>query len=454
MTNLREISIADLLLDTHNPRVEKATAQRDQMQKLLDDQQDRIRVLAEDIIENGVSPIDIVLVMPSKTENNKYIVLEGNRRLLALKILLNPHVLGDLSLPGGRRTKLEALAQKFKVSPAKTMSCHVVASREQARHWLELRHMGAGDGAGVVGWSGVAAARFRGEDPALQALDLVVKSGQLSAEDLALVQSMRFPITTLRRLLESRDVKDFIGVAVKEQKLLSGLPADELIKPLKRMVLDLARGDITVTDVKLKEQQAKYIGKFAPSERPDLSRAGSMRPVQDITAADFSSDKGGGSRKRKRNTATDRKNVVPRQLRLSISNSKANEIYHELRTLRVDDTPHACAVLQRVFLELTTDRYLEKAGIQLFTTKNGHRHDKSLAVKAVEAIDHLIATGAKKSDFLSLRRGVNQDDSPLSAALLNAYVHNKFTKPSPRELRNAWDHAQPFFEQAWEKVNK
>lgn len=452
MSKPRDIAIADLLLDTQNPRVEPSAAQREEMQKLLDDQEDRIRVLAEDIVENGVSPIDLPIVMPSRTENDKFVVLEGNRRVLALKVLSNPHVLGDLSLPGGRRTKLEALAKQFKVEPIKELTCHVVASREQAQHWLELRHMGESQGAGVVGWGGVATARFRGEDPALQAIEFVVRSGQLSAEDAALVRSMRFPITTLRRLLESRDVKDFLGLEVKEKKLLSGLPADELIKPLKRIMLDLARGDVTVTDIKRKEHQVAYIGKFPASDRPALGKASSMRPVQDITSADFTG-KSGGARK-KQSKPANRPHVVPRSDRCPIKNAKASEIYYELRTLRVDDTPHACAVLLRVFLELTTDCYLKRFGVSLKKPrdKGGHEHDKSLATKTIEAIDHLIANGAKKGDFQALRRGVNQDHSPLSTTLLNEYVHNEFTKPKARDLRDAWDQAQPFFQQAWEKV--
>lgn len=451
MANTREISIANLLLDTQNPRVEPATVQREEMQKLLEDQQDRIRFLAEDIVENGVSPIDLPLVMPSKVEDGKYIVLEGNRRLLALKILSNPHVLGDLSLPGGRRTRLEVLAKQFRHNPIAKLNCHVIDSREEAEHWLELRHMGESQGAGVVGWSGVATARFRGEDPALQAIDFILKHGRLGTEDAGLVGSRRFPITTLRRLLESRHVKDFLGVEVKERKLLSGLPADELMKPLKRMVLDLARGDITVTDIKRKEHQVAYIGKFPAADRPNLGKAASMRPVQDIAASDFSGKPLGGTRK-KRNQSTDRAYVVPRADRCPIKNAKANEIYHELRVLRVDETPHACAVLLRVFLELTTDCYLKHVRIPLKMVKGGHAHDKPLAAKTIEAIDDLVARGAKKGDFQSLRRGVNQNHSPLSAALLNEYVHNEFTKPSPRFLRDAWDQAQPFFQQAWEKV--
>ena len=67
----------------------------------------------------------------------------------------------------------------------------------------------------------------------------------------------------------------------------------------------------------------------------------------------------------------------------------------------------------------------------------------------VALLVHLVANG-KRGAFYSLRREIHQEHSPLSATLLNAYVHNEFTKPSPRELRNAWDHAQPFFEKVWE----
>src|SRR5258706_620832 len=150
-TNPRGITIGDLLLETQNPRLEPATKQREQMQRLLDDQQERIANLAADIVEHGISPIDVALVMASKVENDKFIVLEGNRRLLALKILANPHMLGDLTVPDGRRKKLEKLAVRFKESPIKSITCYEIDSRETARHWLQLRHIGEGDGSGVVG---------------------------------------------------------------------------------------------------------------------------------------------------------------------------------------------------------------------------------------------------------------------------------------------------------------
>lgn len=446
----RSVNINDLVLDTHNPRVEPAAAQRDEMQKLLDDQKERIAFLAEDIIANGISPIDIALVTPSKIEADKYIVLEGNRRLLALKILNNPRVLGDLTVSPSVRKRLEAAAEVLKANPIRSLLCAEVPERRAGQHWINLRHTGENKGAGVVQWEGVATSRFRGEDPALQAIEFLLRSGALSKEDRELVGNIRFPITTLRRLLETRGVKDLLGIEVKERKLLSGLPPAELLKPLKRIALDLARGEVTVTDLKLKGQQIAYVNKFPLSDRADLRKAGSMRPVQDIPADEFG--KKDDEDRKKRNVAPDRKTLVPRTTKIAIGEPKINEIYHELRQLKVEDTPHACAVLLRVFLELCTDRYCEANGIPIQSDKGGHKHDIPLAKKVQDAIDHMIAGGGKKGQFQGLRRGIQQEHSPLSAALLNGYVHNRFTKPSPRELRNAWDHAEPYFQQVWQPV--
>jgi len=447
-TNPRNIGINDLLLDTHNPRVEPVSAQREEMQKLLDDQKENIAFLAEDIVANGISPIDVALVTPSKIEADKFIVLEGNRRVLALKILANPRVLGDLTVLPGVRKRLEAVAEALKEKPVRSILCSEVPSRKDGQHWIQLRHTGENKGAGVVGWTGVASSRFLGEDPALQAIEFLLKSGCLSKEEQEMVGSMRFPITTLRRLLESRDVRKLLGIEIKDSKLLSGLPPDELLKPLKRVALDLARGDITVTDLKRKDQQVTYVEKFPAADRADLRKVGSTRPVQDISADEFSKKGDAGDRK-KRNVSPDRKALVPKATKIAIGESKINEIYHELRQLKVDDTAHACAVLLRVFLELCTDHYCEANGIALHIEKDGRKKDKPLARRVEEAIDHMIGVGAKKGQFQALRRGIHNDNSPLSAALLNAYVHNRFTKPSPRELRNAWDHAEPFCQHVW-----
>src|SRR5579864_4251457 len=92
------LNAGELLLDLENPRISKATNQREVLQKLIEDQDLKLVVLAESIVADGLNPMDRWLVIKSPTERGMFIVLEGNRRLAAIKILQNPSVMNDLEV--------------------------------------------------------------------------------------------------------------------------------------------------------------------------------------------------------------------------------------------------------------------------------------------------------------------------------------------------------------------
>ena len=141
--------------------------------------------------------------------------------------------------------------------------------------------------------------------------------------------------------------------------------------------------------------------------------------------------------------------VVPKTSRLNIINPKIAEIYNELRSLRLSQHPHAIAVLLRVFLETSVDHYLTKAKISLDVSTPGGVKDKKLKNKVEETIDHMIKNGAAKKDFTGVKKGISENNHPLSVDLLHSYVHNRFVSPTERDLTVAWDNAQPLFERIW-----
>jgi hypothetical protein len=84
----QEIPLESLLLDTLNPRHDPVEGQPQAIAALLDHKgAPQTLRLAEDIAEHGPSPIELALVVP---EGNLFIVLEGNRRVAAMKLLKNP----------------------------------------------------------------------------------------------------------------------------------------------------------------------------------------------------------------------------------------------------------------------------------------------------------------------------------------------------------------------------
>ncbi|PKP86625.1 MAG: hypothetical protein CVT78_12090 [Alphaproteobacteria bacterium HGW-Alphaproteobacteria-17] len=51
----------------------------------------------------------------------------------------------------------------------------------------------------------------------------------------------------------------------------------------------------------------------------------------------------------------------------------------------------------------------------------------------------------KKGDLNAIKTTLNAKTGTVTIGALNGYIHNRFQKPSPDDLRNAWDHAIPFF---------
>lgn len=446
----KALQIDQLKLDLINPRISPASDQHEAMQRIIEDQDAKLANLAESIVDEGLNPMDRRLVMRSEDGDKKYTVLEGNRRAVALKILKNPAILTGLEVRPALQKRFETLAHIFDPKAVEPVACFEVPDRAGGSTWIEQRHSGEDEGRGIVNWSGLASSRFRGRDPALQALDFVRQHAQLTDDQKKLLDDGRFPITTLDRLLSTPDVRSKIGFEIKDDKLLTALPADEAIKPLKRIVLDLAEKKINVTGLKLKTHQVDYVSQLSKADTPDLTkRTGTLRQVEVIEERDFSRPataqpaRAPTTRQAKRNTA------VPRACKLNVTNPKIAEIYGELRSLRLGQHPHAIAVLLRVFLETSVDHYLTKAGVPLSTTTSGGDRDKTLTKKVEEAIDELIKHGATKKDFVGVVRALSVKTHPLSVDLLHAYVHNRFVSPTERDLTVAWDNAQPLFERIW-----
>jgi hypothetical protein len=252
-----DLTLDELLLDLENPRISRAESQREALQKIIEDQDVKLVVLAESIVADNLNPMDRWLVIKSPAELGKYIVVEGNRRLATLRVLNNRHLLDSLEVRSPVKKRLLELADQFDLDRVQPIACCEIGDRPAAAAWLNQRHTGENKGRGIVGWGGVATARFRGRDPALQALDLVLEYGELGEEEKALVED-HFPISTLDRLLSTPAVRNLIGVDVAESKLRTDLPAAEIIKPLRRMVLDLATEAVNVSMLKNRDQMVDY----------------------------------------------------------------------------------------------------------------------------------------------------------------------------------------------------
>jgi len=108
-----KVPIERILLHPNNPRffdldeVDEVSEERywqdgvqdHTVQKLLSARHFEIRELKESIRTNGFLPLDKILVKPYAHRDGYYLVVEGNRRVLAVKALVNDYLQGVVDLP-------------------------------------------------------------------------------------------------------------------------------------------------------------------------------------------------------------------------------------------------------------------------------------------------------------------------------------------------------------------
>jgi len=100
MAEIKPIPITQLQLDLINPRYHDPNnlvlGERQILQAILNEQGNKLIKLMADIVEAGVDPSSLPIIIPDPVSPKLYIVAEGNRRLAALKILSSPDIIKEL----------------------------------------------------------------------------------------------------------------------------------------------------------------------------------------------------------------------------------------------------------------------------------------------------------------------------------------------------------------------
>ena len=260
MAETLSIAPADLRIDEENPRISTPNAGQQKGSQCPSSPPRKETLSARSRHRaswNG--PTSLLIVMPLLGSPTRYTVLEGNRRLAALRALENPESVAE-AVPQAVLKALRKLSRQYQDNPIETTQCLVVKDRDTARHWIELRHTGLNEGAGLMPWGSDESTRYKSRsnrEAHFQALDFLQQRGDISPE-----LRRKVPATTLKRLLETPDVAH--GSGSEMQKGTLALLADEgaVAKALMHVVNDLVGRQIRVGDVYTKPQRQSTRGIF------------------------------------------------------------------------------------------------------------------------------------------------------------------------------------------------
>jgi len=145
--DVASIKPEELYLDTQNPRfgLSEAVNEAEALAILVETAD--LRELWNSISERGFEKFEPLVAMK---ENDKFIVLEGNRRLAAVKLLLDPTILSKDSI----RRKVPELPPD-KLDTCRELPVVVVKDRAAAAGYIGFKHVN-----GPARWSSLAKARF------------------------------------------------------------------------------------------------------------------------------------------------------------------------------------------------------------------------------------------------------------------------------------------------------
>jgi hypothetical protein len=126
-----------------------------------------------------------------------------------------------------------------------------------------------------------------------------------------------------------------------------------------------------------------------------------------------------------------------------VANHRIQEVFGELRKLRLDDFPNAIGILLRVLLDLSVSHYMDKSGkIQPLLVKVGSGKGRDwypTLNQMLTAISQDSTIPLSPQARKKLNKMVSDQHSIINVSLLDGFAHNRFELPTARELRGLWD---------------
>jgi hypothetical protein len=419
---------------------------------------EQVYELAKDIATQGFFPTEMLVCVEEK---GKLVVIEGNRRVASLKVLLSPEF-----APPEESGRFRALVRKYG-SPTAEVRILVAPSRTAAAPLIMNRHTRTA----VRGWQPIQQARFvnslRTENMSLDQVasltgftkaelskvlrtytlyEMALKL-RLSKEAVRVVHDPReFNTSALERIFDRPSVREFLGVSFDEDGNMSARSRKgDFIKIYQSLVEDIALDRVNTRDLNKAESIDKYVNKLSATLPGKRIRSGRFSS-KDLLGEGVSDEvKPGKKPARKRRSSSDLY-LIPRSFKCELNMPRISTVLSELQQLRVGDFENSVAVLIRVFIEMSVSHYLESTGKMkaLIARLDKNKKKPSTWTPTFRQMLNEILQNEPAMDIpiqarRALMRAISNDDHPLSLDGMDQFIHNPYMAPTVRELRQFWN---------------
>jgi len=355
----QQAKVKDLFLDIANVRLESGKETQEEIINDLFLNEDAMGIL-ESIYQNGYFPDEPPVVVK---ENGKFIVLDGNRRIVSLKAMLSPSI-----APSRYSHRIEKMM--IDKEPIEDISVHVATSRDGAMEYLAAKHTKTTRKA----WSALRRAyfyyaqkekgqpieklieRYKGVDipsyiKMYEMHNIALSLKNTSAEIKARTANKRtFPISTLERFYSDSYVQKKLGIEFNKITGEAKVPAGEdFDKVYSRVIADIVSGIATSRKELSKEiDRAKYLDSI-------LAEVIDNKEISQKQKKEASAFKPAKETKKREQVF-----LISKKIESTFDSPGIGRVLWELQNLDYRNFPNATADLLRTFLEITIKKYLEE----------------------------------------------------------------------------------------------
>lgn len=374
-----EYSISSLQLDLNNPRIKYGgeTLNQTQIMKFLISKE-KIYDLAKKISEEGyfVGEEPIICI-----EKNKKVVLEGNRRTAALKLLQDP----KKYLSSAKANILLQNISKNNFPVDKKLKCHIAPNRLLANPIIYERHNGdslkkwkTGNQYAFVAEmyydSGLSIDHIcdvLNENRAhilkpLKAYNLFYEGKViLEKEENITIDISEFDFTNLERFYSYEPARKFLGIEFNNEngELLIKIPHEEYEKRLLEVFKIIIDAERFSRDFNKDDDKEKFIQKLTENSLFDFSvleqNSRGSKTSQKKTDLEVEKSKITTRRQRKSKSKIFENRIIAANNEIIFDNDKLDSLFSELKSLPTDKK-YSFAVLLRTYLEQAIYFYLKE----------------------------------------------------------------------------------------------
>lgn len=342
--------ILSLSLDPKNPRLPEFghnPSERELVAALVEHED--VYELAKSITDRGgLYPSERLVAVK---EGEDTVIVEGNRRLAALKLLESPDLAPDAKIKAFSVLKAQIPPQNVEkvdvvLAPSREAAAPLISDRHTGtaqRKWLRVQQakfirtqVGPGhtidDVAKLLGMTRGEILESLRVDTMLQVASVM----PLPADVREVVQDPRkFNFSVLERLIETPATPKFLGFAFAADGSLSGqVHEDEFKRGYTRLVSDVARGKVDTRKLNSAKEIHAYLGGFG-KDTPNKQKKGAFTSESLLSGKTAESDSA-------KKVATpkvavgpavprDSKYLFPRNFKCSLAQPRIKEVFTEMR---------------------------------------------------------------------------------------------------------------------------